>query len=262
MDLTRHLDNQMKQAGPDWHKPWRANGISRTIQYINEVVSAVSRLLKINLKLMVIAAADHGREVITEMTTPGSLNNTVLLPNLYTTDKIEIAGQGDVECVSRLVQQRSPVWFEMREKFPLGGSTCRRAIGLEGRPKMVTHINQFTKRKPKPPVKPDVQERMDYGSKYEIDAFSTVAGIAMPALFPQYTLVEEGSHRVGEKLLVSPDGGFYNHDDAAKIQVREASLLMGWGGRQIRKLSHKCRESSCLGILIVPLYQPSNLSIK
>ena len=35
--------------------------------------------------------------------------------------------------------------------------------------------------------------------------------------------------------------------------VREASLFMGWG-RQIRNFLHKCHESSCLGIHIVPLY--------
>ena len=137
---------------------------------------------------------------------------------------------------SKFVKQRSELWFRIREKSPVTGSTIYNAIGLRGRKEQVKHIERAVN-KTEQEVSIEVKERMCYGTDNEINALATLASMVMPAYFPDCYYVEEGCYtNSGEKrdilLVVSPDGSIR--------EVEKTSGYLTGVGNAIAAIEVKC----------------------
>ena len=137
---------------------------------------------------------------------------------------------------SRFVKQRSDIWFCIREKAPVTGSTIHNAIGLRGRKEQANHIERAVN-KVEQEVPDEVKKRMSYGTDNEINALATLARIFMPAYFPNSYYVEEGCYaNPGEKrdilLVVSPDGSIR--------EVEKTSGELSGVGNAIAAIEVKC----------------------
>ena len=137
---------------------------------------------------------------------------------------------------SRFVKQRSDIWFSIREKAPVTGSTIHNAIGLRGRKEQANHIERAVN-KVEQEVPDEVRKRMSYGTDNEINALATLASIFMPAYFPNSYYVEEGCYaNPGEKrdilLVVSPDGSIR--------EVEKTSGELSGVGNAIAAIEVKC----------------------
>ena len=111
---------------------------------------------------------------------------------------------------SRFIKQRTDLWFLLRNKALVTGSTIHSALGLRGRKEQLKHINKIIDQG-QSEMNKDLQARLKYGTDNEIHAIATLCSVVLPAYFPSCHYVEEGCYaRPGEKrdvcLVVSPDG--------------------------------------------------------
>jgi hypothetical protein len=85
---------------------------------------------------------------------------------------------------SRYVKQRSPEWFELRKQAPVTGSTMHTALGLRTLKEQKIHFDMAIHNKAPAEHPPDVQERMDHGSRNEGNAVATLVGTVLPFFYP------------------------------------------------------------------------------
>ena len=127
---------------------------------------------------------------------------------------------------TRLIPQRSDKWFKLREAAMVTGSTCHKALGLGTLKQQNEHFDIVVNKADKPSPTEDIQRRMEYGTKHEIDAVATVTAKVLPFLYPDYKYIEEGCIQVPYKdqasfLVVSPDGSFRKCIDGSAMMMYE-----------------------------------------
>lgn len=93
----------------------------------------------------------------------GSLSNVKLL-----NDPDYINPRLNIEMNSHLVKQRTPLWYKLRKKAYITGSSCYRAIGLSTLKEQQNHFREFVLDLNMPPVHPQVQEKLQHGIDNEV----------------------------------------------------------------------------------------------
>ena len=85
---------------------------------------------------------------------------------------------------SWFVKQGSLQWHEIWKKMRVTGSTLGKAIGLNTLAAQKLHHSIFVCNKPPPETPPDILEKLQHGSKYEVHGLATVVGGFIAALQP------------------------------------------------------------------------------
>ena len=135
---------------------------------------------------------------------------------------------------SRFLKQRTELWFTLREKALVTGSSIHSALGLRGRKEQIKHIEKGSSQSQTERTEAE-EARLRYGTENEINAITTLSSIVLPAYFPSCHYVEEGCYsEPGVKrdvaLVVSPDGS-----------IREVETSEGcMSGKAIAAVEVKC----------------------
>ncbi|XP_045199092.2 uncharacterized protein LOC123553445 [Mercenaria mercenaria] len=111
---------------------------------------------------------------------------------------------------TRQIKQRTPGWFELRNKAKVTGSVFYNAIGLDGLKKQREHFLKVICGQQETAPSEEALKNMEYGTKNEINATATLIGKILPVYEPQLVYQEEGCITFDENnspfLVVSPDG--------------------------------------------------------
>ena len=205
---TFHLQSMKKKAGENWRNSIYVHGISKTYASLHEIQQTISNLLQSNIDLMCYGARLQGNECSLEVDDLQNLSNYVVLPHMDQCEPI----------ITRLVKQRSELWKNLRAAYPVTGSTMNKAIGLNGLKAQKEHMNVGRGVHQPAPISKELQEKFDHGTNNEQNAIATLAGIVLPYYYPQLHLMEEGCYEVSG-VLVSPDGGLYQKQDAQEYKA-------------------------------------------
>ena len=207
----------LKAAGNYWRKSKYLYAISGIHAVLHPIRQCVQTLLDANGKLLGMGATLQNKSESFSSTTV----NKEFQPNWSSlhSDSHDLA-------VSRLLQQRSPEWHSVRDTFPLTGSTLYRALGFDTLKSMKSHMSIFRRLTEKEQFSDEIKEKLEHGTKNEVNGIATLVGMVIPHYFPNLHYVEEGSHIVMNKdqplLFVSPDGSLC--DDAAVLQMKTHRL--------------------------------------
>ena len=91
------------------------------------------------------------------------------------------------------VPQRRAVWHDIRKNVRLTGSTFGKVIGLNDLSSQKEHYHIFVNGRNPPPIPPEVQQMLDYGTKFKIKGIGTLVRQIMPSLLPPcYAFFEIG----------------------------------------------------------------------
>ncbi|KAJ8309057.1 hypothetical protein KUTeg_013931 [Tegillarca granosa] len=90
------------------------------------------------------------------------------------------------------------------------GSTIYQALGLDGLKKQKAHFDKVVCGIAEPEKSPEIQNRLDYGTKNEINAITTLVSKVLPVLYPDLVYEEVGCYPIYDNdkifMVVSPDG--------------------------------------------------------
>ncbi len=204
---TLRMKKLIKQAGEKWKESNMVGAISRVKANIFQLKKCASELLNVNGHLLRLGAKLQGTDTTPASVSIETLKHLKSLPHVEMHDVID----------PRLVKQRSELWFSLRKCYPLTGSTMYKGLGFGGLSNLKDHIKVHVKQEQESTPTPEVQERLDHGTKNEINALATLAGMVIPHFFPALSILEEGcrivTHDSDNLLLVSPDGGLYDTGD-------------------------------------------------
>ena len=91
------------------------------------------------------------------------------------------------------VPQRSSLWYDIRKKVRLTGSTFGKAIGLNRLSAQKEHHHIFVNCHKPAPISEEVQKMLDHGTNFKIRGIATLVGQIMPTLLPPcYAFFEVG----------------------------------------------------------------------
>ena len=74
----------------------------------------------------------------------------------------------DIHESPHLIKQGSDQWKQFRKESHITGSTAYNALGFRGFSKVKEHFNEFIYKRPPKPFPPDVQLRLEHGSRHEV----------------------------------------------------------------------------------------------
>lgn len=118
----------------------------------------------------------------------------------------------DLDENPRFVKQRSKLWFKQRKMARLTGSTANDALGLRSLQCQNDHIGQFIKGRPAAPFTEDVQRKIDFGVKNEINGIAGICARLLCGLEQNcMAFIEVGQFFIhgafrDNLIEVSPDG--------------------------------------------------------
>ena len=199
------LEKLKKLAGEEWRKSKYVYAISSIQPTMYQVKTTIAKTLQTIQKLLENGAA-------LKDDTNFSSNLEINRGKQWNWYHLKQPTDLPEKCKTTFfTQQCSDEWFEMRRCVPLSGSTLYEALGLDTLKKQQEHFDkvmrgkQFTK-----PVSSEVQQRMDYGTKNEINAVATLVAQVLPFYHPTLSFVEQGSYILQDQnnpfIIVSPDG--------------------------------------------------------
>ena len=116
------------------------------------------------------------------------------------------------EPYSKYCSQYSTLWWKLRKKALITGSTLYKGLGFDTLKAEREHMNVFVKKRPAPHIPREVQKYMEFGKNNEVHVISTLVGTLLPALKPScYNFYEVGPKFIQGKtckhiIEVSPDG--------------------------------------------------------
>ena len=112
-----------------------------------------------------------------------------LLPSEYVSNYIDLGDEANTQFCS----QRSQIWYRLRSKARITGSSMFRALGFDTLKEEKEHCYVYCKRRPPKDFTPQVQRYIQFSCENEIHAISMLVGLAMPALLaPCYVFQECG----------------------------------------------------------------------
>jgi hypothetical protein len=112
---------------------------------------------------------------------------------------------------TRLLNQRTPEWLELRKAAKVTGSTLFAALGGEGLKRQQDHFDKVICGVPELERSEEQKKAMNHGVINEINAIATVVGKVLPVFEPDLKFYEEGCSTVLTEdseifMVVSPDG--------------------------------------------------------
>ena len=111
-----------------------------------------------------------------------------------------------------LIKQRSDLWFHVRKKAKVTGSTLFNALGLGTLANLKSHHYQFVKKRSPPEFPDDVKARLQYGQDNEKHGIANITGAFLPAFKSNcFSYMEVGPTFLtvcgkANFIEVSPDG--------------------------------------------------------
>ncbi|CAH1789092.1 unnamed protein product [Owenia fusiformis] len=115
------------------------------------------------------------------------------------------------------IKQRTPEWFDLRQRYRLTGSTLYNALGLRTLKAQQEHFDSVVKGKKKPDFTDETKSYLEYGTANEPNLVATLTGKILPAFYPNYVFVEEGAREIKRKdkstMLISGDGALVNKNE-------------------------------------------------
>ena len=244
VSLFFSLKRFFKAAGSEWRSSKYLHAIRSLQAQQHQIQSCISNLLETNGRLLRIGGAmQSDYNIPIEVRTLGDLTNVTQLPDVQIDiesdtasdllHSIECNNDSDVDVrelsETRLLKQRTEQWFEFRKKFSVTGSTIVRALGLKTLKEKRQQMRIFLGVEEPEPFPPDVQAKLDDGTKHEPDAVATLAIYVLPHFFPDLSFLEEGSRIISHEgkplILVSPDGSLC--DNASAVLFRELLQTSG-----------------------------------
>lgn len=74
----------------------------------------------------------------------------------------------DLSSHPNYIKQHSEEWHELRYQCKITGSTAYNALGFRGMKELKAHFNEFVYDRGPREFTPEVQQRLDHGSKHEV----------------------------------------------------------------------------------------------
>ena len=202
------MEKFKSMAGPNWKEScyvYVISGLQASLYQIQEFIS--DTLNAINMCMMFICQLQNSHE---DYISAAHLDLSYQR-NLLTLKDTECTDEStQVQIDPQYLKQRSKIWFELRKRCRITGSTLHTAIGLRGVKEQKCHFRKFLEGEEET-FSQDVRQRLDWGIEHEANAVATLVGRILPTYFPKCILIEEGCyilHEQNTELLgvVSPDG--------------------------------------------------------
>jgi hypothetical protein len=176
-------------AGSDWKKSKLCIVISAISTQLHDVNSCISTCVDLIDRLRLVCATLNKSEFLFSTSNVIDLKHQANYIHLSETSRPSMPEMTDEENMMdcpidresfRTVKQKSHLWYQVRSKATVTGSTLFAALGLDTLKKQTEQFDfvRFKKQKPQE-VNEDVRKRMTHGIDNEINAVATI-GIEIP----------------------------------------------------------------------------------
>ena len=156
---------KMSESHPKTEKRFN-NALGTVKATIYQCDNWINRALKFNLTLCEIMASinnNEGNFIATNVTNLDSLSNVRILNQpMYINSNVKL------ELQPQFVKQRTELWFKLRKKSYVTGSTCFNALGLSTLKNQRKHFREFVLDLQKEPFDTETQKRLQHGIDNEV----------------------------------------------------------------------------------------------
>ena len=186
--------------------------ISHIFKNSTQIKNCVSHTLQLNIDICSILGQLNGSSCCVAENKYVNLHKKPNFFGLFLSEYVSCHMNLEMEQNTKYCSQYSTLWWKLRKKVVITGSTLYKGLGFETLKAEREHVNVFVKNRPALQIPPDVQKYMEFGKNNEVHTISTLVSTLLPALKPScYNFYKVGPRFIHGKtcrnmIEVSPDG--------------------------------------------------------